>query len=443
MELMPEKDSSHSLKVAICLPDLRLMHKVIHGESSEAMFITQHYIADGLRKRGYVLNFLGPYHPDEVVFTGDVDVRVPAQQTWTSSPLFNLASKAAWRIQRLLRIPYLNVFSNYRLLDACLQSFPGHDLVYERNGLHRYGVAMACKRLGIPYILFFEADDILERDVMKLPLSRLLRLQANWAIRYNLKAADCVICLSEPLKNYVIGKWEIPAEKIIVLPLAADIQRFRPDPDSREKIRESLGLGTDPIIIFVGNFYAWHDVATLLKAFVQVLETHPDAHLVLVGDGTTRQAMKQLADDLNIAHAVIFTGMVAHRDVPHYIAAADIAVVPYPVLKQDVWFSPLKLFEYMATGTAVIASNVGQLSEWVSDGRSGMLLPPEDVSALTNAIVRLIDDPALRLRLGQKAREEIMGKYSWEHYIEQLDKLFISVSRERSVDVVNENLPLK
>jgi glycosyltransferase involved in cell wall biosynthesis len=437
MELIPEQVVSDRLKVAICLPDLRLMHKVIQGESAEATFIIQNYIAEGLRSRGYNLNFLGPYSPDEIVFTGALDSPIPGQQTWTGSLLFNLTSRVVWRIQRLLRIPYLNVFSNIRLLDACLHCLPGHDLVYERNSLHRFGVAMACKRLGIPYILYFEADDILENDVMKKPITGLLRLQASFAIRYNLNAADCVICVSEPLKTHLTQKWNIPTEKIIVFPNVADIQRFRPDAvDARTKIRKSLGMGNVPIVIFVGNFYEWHDVTTLLKAFVEVLKIYPDARLILVGDGTNRQAMAQLATNLNIAHAVVFTGMVAHKDVPHYIAAADIAIVPYPILKQDIWLSPLKLFEYMATGKAIIASNVGQLSEWVSDGRSALLIPPGDVSAMARAIERLIEDPALRLRLGEFAREEAVSKHSWEHYLDRLDKLFALISKGRSVNLM-------
>lgn len=435
-ESITEKAVTNRFKITICLPDLKLMQKVVQGASAEATFIIQDYIAEGLWKRGFHLNFLGPYAPHEIVLTEDLDTPIPARQTWTGSFFFNLVSKAAWRIQRFLGIPYLNIFSNVRLLDACLQCLPGQDLVYERNSLHRFGVAMACKRLGIPYILYFEADDILESDVMKKPITGLVRLQAAWSIRYNLNAADCVICVSEPLKIHLVTKWKIPAEKITVFPNVADVHRFRPNPDDRTKVREALCLGVDPIIIFVGNFYEWHDVTTLLRAFVQVVKTHPRARLILVGDGMNRRAMEQLAADLNISHAVIFTGMVAHKDVPRYLAAADIAVVPYPVLKQDIWLSPLKLFEYMATGNAVIASDVGQLSDWVTDGRSGVLLPPGDISALASAIGRLIDDPALRMQLGQNAREEIVSKHSWEHYLEQLEILFMSFGKEHSA---NEN----
>jgi len=118
----------------------------------------------------------------------------------------------------------------------------------------------------------------------------------------------------------------------------------------------------------------------LLDAFAQLLVTHPEAYLVLVGDGSQWQAMVQHAVDLRIDHAVRFTGMVAHAEVPRLMAAADIAVVPYPPVSRDLWLSPLKLFEYMASGSAVIASAVGQLNHVIQDGNNGLLVPREIAS---------------------------------------------------------------
>ncbi len=179
--------------------------------------------------------------------------------------------------------------------------------------------------------------------------------------------------------------------------------------------------------MFVGNFYAWHDVATLLKAFSQVLTIYPEAYLVLVGDGEKRQMMAQRAADLGIGHAVQFTGLVAHDEVPRLVAAADIAVVPYPVMQQDLWLSPLKLFEYMASGTAIVASAVGQLTDVIEDGKNGLLVAPEDTSAMAVALQRLIGDEVLRLRLGRQARENAEREHSWEHYFSRLERLFIAV----------------
>ena len=430
MPLLPERTVCRPLKITLCPPELYLLQQVMKGKIADATFIIQAYIAEGLKSRGHNLSFLGPYDPGLAVYSGELDGLKPAHRTWTSSRIFEFSSRVVWKLQRLLGIPYLNIFANLRLMDACMQNLPESDLVYERNSMYRFGVAMACKRLGMPYILYFEADDILEHDIMKKPITGLLRVQAVRAIHYNLDAADRVICVSEPLKTYLVKKWKVPKQKIVVFPNVADVNRFRPDGEARERVRASLGIGDAPLILFVGNFYEWHDVATLLKAFVRVLEEHPGTRLMLVGDGAKRQSMAQLAMDLRIDRKVIFTGMVAHTDVPSFMAAADIAVVPYPVLQQDVWLSPLKLFEYMATGNAIIASDVGQLSEWVVNERTGVMIPPGDVSAMSAAIERLIDNPDLRSQLGQTAREDALKKHSWDKYLADLESIFFSVLAE-------------
>lgn len=436
MSLPSSAPSSNSLRIAICPPEFQPLQQAMNGEKADATYIIQRYIAVGLLARGHSLTFVAPPNLDDVVCTSDPRRLKLAPRTWSASRWFNLISRNTWRVQRWLGMPYLNVFSNYRLFDACLQCLPGHDVVYERNGLFKFGVAMACKQLKLPYVLYVEADDIQESDFMGKPITGLLRWRAGEAIRYNLNAADCIICVSEPLKIHLTTNWGVPAEKIVVFPNVADVERFRPDPEVRAKVRASLGVDTNPLIIFVGNFYQWHDVATLLYAFAQALVAHPDARLVLVGDGAQRQVMWQRAADLGLSHAVQFTGLVAHAEVPRFMAAADIAVVPYPPMKQELWLSPLKLFEYMASGTAVIASRTGQIVDVVQDGRNGLLVPPGDASAMGIALQRLIDDSALRARLGRQAREDAVRKHSWENYISHLERLFAAVIADQPVNLI-------
>jgi starch synthase len=424
------------LRIAICPPELQPLQKVMRGEPESATYIIQGYIAKGLSARGHSLTFVAPRSSTEIVCTDDIQKPNRAPRAWSASRWFKITSKTAWRIQRLLGIPYLNVFSNLRLYDACLQCLPGYDLVYERNGLFKYGVAMACKRLKLPYVLYFEADDVFEHDIMGTPITGLLRRRAKDAIRYNLDAADCIICVSEPLKSYLTTTWSMPAEKIVVFPNVADVQRFRPDSGARAEVRASMGVEDNPLVIFVGNFYQWHDVSTLLDGFAQVFQVHPDARLVLVGDGAERQTMMQRAAELGLTDAARFTGLVPHDEVPRLLAAADVAVVPYPPMETDLWLSPLKLFEYMASGMAVIASAVGQLTEVVQDGRNGLLVPAGNVPAMAAALQRLVDDPALRTQLGRQAREDAARKHSWEHYLSRLERVFLAVINGQPVDLI-------
>ncbi|MFN3332267.1 MAG: glycosyltransferase family 4 protein [Caldilinea sp.] len=415
------------LHIALCPPEFDQLQRAMQGGAADATHIIQRYVAAGLQARGHTLTFLAPRNLEEVICTRDLaDVRL-GPQSWSASRWFAVAGKTAWRFQRWLGIPYLNVFSNYRLYDICLQCLPGHDLVYERNTLYRDGIARACRRLKLPYVLYIEADDILEHDIMGKPITGLLRWRARQTAQYNLDAADCVITVSEPTRLHLIAKWRVLPEKILVFPNAVDVALFRPDETVRRRVRASLGIAEAPLILFVGNFYEWHDVSTLLKAFAVTISTHPDARCVLVGDGAKRKAMEQLAAELGISNAVTFTGLLPHAEVAHMAASADIAVVPYPVLQQELWLSPLKLYEYMASGAAIVASSIGQITQVIEDGRSGLLTPPEDISGMARAFCTLIDDRPLRLQLAAQARNEAVQKHSWEHYLSRLEGVFAGV----------------
>lgn len=428
--------SSDCLQIAFCLPEPWPLHQVMSGELAQATYIQQGHIAAGLKARGHSLTFLAPRNLREIVCTTDLQSPTLAPLTWSGTPWFNLASRVAWRVQRWLGVPYLNVFSNYRLFDACLQCLPGHDVVYELSSLYRVGVSMACKRLKLPYVLFFDGDHVLQYDFMDEPVTGILRWRAQQMTRCTLAAADCVICVSKPAKVHLATAWRVPAEKIVVLPNGVDVQRFRPYPEARSEVRASLGLDTNPLVVFVGSFYPWHDVATLLDAFGQVLAEYPRARLMLVGDGRQLRAMEQRAADLGLRHAAQFIGSVPHAEIPRLVSAADVAVAPFVPRKHDLCGSPMKLFEYMASGTAVIASAVGQVAAVLQHGTNGLLVPPEDAAALAWALKGLIGDPSLRLQLGMQAREDVVRRHSWNHYVSRLERIYATVISRRPVDLI-------
>ena len=420
-------DQPDVLRLAICLPEFSPLQQAMSGYPADAAYIQQAYIVLGLQKLGHQLTFVSPYELDNTICTTEIQDGKLAPKSWSGRGWFRIITKGTWKVQQWLKIPYLNVFSNYTHLDSCLRCLPGHDLVYERNGLYNNSVAKACQRLNLPYVMFFDADQILELEYEGMPLTGLLLIRAQRLLQFNLAAADYIICVSEPSRDHLANNWGVPKEKTLLFPNGVDVEKFRPDLETQLQTRASLGLDDQPLIVFVGSFYKWHDVATLLDAFAKVLEQQPDVHLLLVGDGARRVAMEQYAAELNVDHAVHFTGLVAHTEVPQLLAAADIAVAPYPAMDSDLWLSPLKLFEYMASGLAVIASNVGQLAEVITGGKNGLLVAPGDSSDLANGINRLINDPAFRSGLGRQAREDAVNKHSWDHYLSRLERLFAAI----------------
>ncbi|MDL1909445.1 glycosyltransferase family 4 protein [Chloroflexi bacterium CFX6] len=416
------------MKIAHCLPDQHWVEEMRGENPKDAAHIQQKYIAEGLRGRGRSVTWVAPQGLGDVCVS-DANAAYLAPRTWSASSWFDLLGKAVWKIQQSLRIPYLNYFSNLRRYDACLRVLPGHDVVFERNALYNSGAAMACEKLRLPYVMFFDADQIAELDFMGKPLKGLLRWRAKRLLRYNLRVARRIICVSEIAKDHLMKTWNAPADKLVVLPNAVDVERFKPDPELGAQTRASLSLTTHPLLVFVGSFYQWHDVVALLKAFALVSKTHSEARLLLVGDGAERERMMRISVDLGLEGAAQFTGFVTHAEVVRYVNAADIAVVPVPSMKQEMWLSPMKLFEYMASGKAIVASAMGQIKDVIRDGENGLLVPAGDEAALAGALERLIVDVALRVRLGRQAREDAVKDHSWEGYLSRLEDVFMGAMK--------------
>jgi glycogen(starch) synthase len=420
------------LRIAFCVPNMSYVPQAAGGELHEAAAIQQAYIAAGLHGRGHSLRYVAPANFGDIFYCDEIQPPVRAERGWTGNRLFRLGSSAVWKLQKSVGIPYLNVFSNAQYRDGCIHCLSCCDVVHERNSIYNTGVAMACRHLKLPYVLFFDADQLAEHEYMGQPISGLLRVRAEQMLHYNLATADAIICVTKPARERLIHKWRVPAEKITVMPNAADVHSFHPCPEARQAARAELGYTDDEqVIVFVGSFYNWHDTTTLLDAFARLLADHPAARLLLVGDGEQRPAMVAYAEQLGITPAVRFLGLVAHVDIPHVLNAADIAAALYPPMEHELWLSPMKLFEYMASGNAIVASAVGQVSEVIQDWRNGLLAAPGDAEQTAAAFKLLIDNPSLRADLGRQARRDAEHLHSWDSYVRRLERVYAAaISRE-------------
>ena len=182
--------------------------------------------------------------------------------------------------------------------------------------------------------------------------------------------------------------------KLTVLPCAADVEAFKPNHNSRD-VRNSLGLTTEPVVMWVGGFYPWHDLSLLLESFALILQRLPDARLVLVGDGQTRSSVVEMVAKAGLSHAVIMTGAIAHSQVPEMLSIADVAVVPSAPITAGLGGTgtPLKLFEYMAAGKAIVATANSESAEVLQDGHNGLLVEAGNVNRFAETILKLLSDP--------------------------------------------------
>lgn len=332
------------------------------------------------------------------------------------------------RIQREASVPYLALFDTFRFYEAGIRFLKNFDICHEHIGLLSPGTALACIRLGIPYLLTFSADPIFEHGLYGEPLRGVQRRLASWEAKLTYRIARKIICVSEAGRQQLIDRWQIDPIKIVVVPNGVDTNMFRPK-NSASSVESLLGLSPNgnPIIAFMGGFQPWHGLDHLVESYVMVRARQPNAKLLLVGDGPERPAIEEMVQRHGVEDGVIFTGQINQDEVSDLLSLADIAVLPYPQLPSELWFSPLKLYEYMAAGKAIVASNSGQIADMIDEGSTGCLVEPGDTKAFAEAILRLIRYPGLRRRLGKAARLKSLEEHTWDRRIRQIEQTYLSV----------------
>jgi glycosyltransferase involved in cell wall biosynthesis len=252
-----------------------------------------------------------------------------------------------------------------------------------------------------------------------------------WTARFCFNRAQRIICVSSQLKDHLIKKWQLEEGKVVVMPNAADTEAFGKQYDVK-LIRCQLGLQDEPIVMFVGGFYLWHDLELLVMSFADVLGKVPHAKLLLVGDGRTRANIEQIVESNGLEGSVMMVGPVKHHQVPEMLAVAAIAVAPNIPFFDGHGGSPLKIFEYMAAGKAIVATRTGQVAEIIQDGENGILVEAGDRRGLAEAIVNFLNDASLRDRLGQQARQQAVEQHSWQQYARQLEGMYATILQGRS-----------
>ena len=183
-----------------------------------------------------------------------------------------------------------------------------------------------------------------------------------------------------------------------------------------------------PLAAYAGHLYPWKGVDVLLRALAQA----PGVAGLIVGGHDAEPDLartKALAQTLGVAPRVTFTGLVPPTAVADTLRRATMLVLPNPASAISTRFtSPLKLFEYMAAGRAIVASDLPAIREVLSDGRDGLLVPPGDPEALAHALERLAGDPPLAERLGRAAFDRA-PEFSWDRRAERLEALFERIRR--------------
>ncbi len=304
------------------------------------------------------------------------------------------------------------------------------DLLWEHYGL--YGLSGWTLSWLTARPLVFNVDAPLIEEYEQLQSMRLglvRRTFARWILRANLARAAAVHVPALPLAEWLVRDYHVPRPKLHVIPNGVHLDTFR-SRENPQLVRQRYALGDKPVAMFLGSLQPWHGCDVLLEAFARARQRCSEAQLLIVGDGKMRPALTQQTATLALDGSVQFIGQVPHARVPELLAAADVAVLPYPPLSMPFYFSPIKLFEYMGAGKAIIASRIGQIEQVLRDGETARLVSPGSVDELAGALVELFTSPERRALLGAKAREASEA-YTWERQGDALARICRSVVERR------------
>lgn len=300
---------------------------------------------------------------------------------------------------------------NAQLLELLHKHGP-FDLVYERHSLYAFAGMEYAKKAAVPGILEVNSPLIREqaqfRQLEDCESAESLTQRA-------MSTASAVVAVSEPVAEYARA-YRGSSSSVHVVPNGVNVERFADCPIAREQCSsKELTIG------FVGTLKQWHGVADLIAAFRQVASEKTGVRLLIVGDGPERSRLEHQADRLpgGLSRRINFTGAVAAEEIPGLLANMDIAVAPYGACS-DFYFSPLKIYEYMAAGLPTIVSRVGGIPNLIQDHETGLLYKPGNVLQLADALLTLIEQPELRSRLGKAARREVSESSTWEAAVSQI-----------------------
>lgn len=274
-------------------------------------------------------------------------------------------------------------------------------LVYERHSLWSSAGMAVARAAGIPGLLEVNAPLLEETARFRTLVDH---RTAERQVRRAFADATALLAVSGGVADHLAGFAETRG-RVHVVPNGVDPGRFAPVHRERNP--------ADPFTIgFLGSLRPWHGLAGLFDATRRLVERGLPARLSIVGKGPEQAALEAQAAGLGIASRIDWAGPVPEAAVPEALAAMDIAVAPYPALA-GFYFSPLKLFEYMAAGLPIVTTAVGDLPRLIEHGRTGWLVPPDDPLALADGIARLAADPARCRRLGTAARATVIERHSW------------------------------
>jgi glycosyltransferase involved in cell wall biosynthesis len=251
-------------------------------------------------------------------------------------------------------------------------------------------------------------------------------LARRWAYRHT----DGFEVSTAERKRWMEEHFGIPADRVAILPGAVDADRFSPASGGPGRLRQALGLGPRAQVIgMVARLKPERQQSALIAAFAALRPRFPEARLVFIGRGEGEAALREEVRSFGLGDAASFAGYWQGADLVEAYRGLDVAVW----LSEGNDGTSRAVLEAMAVGLAVVAGRRHAMIDLIEDGRTGLLVEPNDVPALTGALEQLLEDPAQRRRLGSSARERVVANHTWERRGQSLVAFYQRLLRLPSV----------
>lgn len=398
---------------------MRILHVLDHsvplqsGYSFRTLAILEHQ-----RRRGWeTFHLTSPKH---YAATGDLE-RVGGYEFYRSPAAGGLGA----------RLPVVNqalvVRNLAKRLEQVVEEVAPDVLHAHSPALNGVAALAAARRFALP--LVYEVRAFWEDAAVDHGTSREggLRYRLSRGLEtYVLRRAHAVTTICEGLEGEIAERG-IPKERITVIPNAVDLARFGGEDSKDPRLADALGLGDETVLGFIGSFYDYEGLDTLLAALPPLLARRDDVRVLLVGGGPQEAALRRQAKELGLEDAVVFTGRVPHEDVHRYYALVDVLVYPRRSMRLTELVTPLKPLEAMAHGRIVALSDVGGHRELVTNGELGYVFRAGDVASLAETLERLLAEASRWPRMREAARRFVASERSWPASVSRYEAVYDSV----------------
>lgn len=276
------------------------------------------------------------------------------------------------------------------------------DIVHVQTIFLALSGLLAKKFLHKPYIVYGRGSDVYFSWRFKNLISKPI-----------LKNADAVIALTGDMKREIQS---ICNRDVFVIPNGIDLERF--ENLSKEDLRSKLEIKEENIILFVGTLRPVKGMKYLIEAMKTITDKNKNSRLFIVGDGEERKCLENLVRTLNIERYVTFIGKIPNDEIPKYMAASDVFVLPS--LSEGF---PVTVVEAMASGLPIVATTVRGLPEIIENDENGFLVEPKNPKRIAEKVLLLLEDNELRKRISGKNKEQSKS-FSWDNTVDSLEKIY-------------------